>query len=164
MSDTIMAHNKKNPGGAPKGNKNATRHGLRASGLPKGCLYLQSQLTAFRSYFRHELEAKHGTTSMYEEAVLQSATRHETRALLASRWLRIEGEDLKIEHRITLTREIGNATDSRDRCLRLLGLDRGKVQNAIDVLYSDEPEPDDPADTADKADRTPPKGQQGEGR
>ena len=128
-------------GGAKPGNKNATRHGLRASSMPKGCGYLQSQLTAFRRYIRHEIVLRDGRTTTYQEAILQSATRHETRAALAGRWLRIEGETLTIDQRVMLLRELGNATDARDRCLRFLGLDRDARKDALDALYGPAPDP-----------------------
>lgn len=126
-------------GGAPKGNRNATRHGLRATNLPKGCIYLQGQLVSFRRIIRNDLVTKYGRTSNYQEAVLQSAVRHETRAVLAARWLRKEAHNLEVDKRLALLREVGNATDSRDKCLRELGLDDDGFDNAIDVLYSDDP-------------------------
>jgi hypothetical protein len=43
--------------------------------------------------------------------------------MLLLRWLRIEGDKLPVLDRATLLDKIGNATDSRDRCLKLLGLD-----------------------------------------
>jgi hypothetical protein len=77
-----------------------------------------------------------GSTTIYQEAVLQSAVRHETRALLAARWLRKEGEKLKLPDRIALLGTISSATDSRDKCLEKLGLDKDLTANALDVLYS----------------------------
>ena len=147
IADPKTSRKSKGKGGAPQGNRNATRHGLRASSLPPGCLYLQSQLTAFRRYIRDELVARDSRpTTTYQEAILQSAVRHETRAVLAGRWLRKEAAKLTIEQRISLTREIGNATDARDRCLKMLGLDQDARQGAIDALYTTEPTPDNTDD------------------
>lgn len=126
--------NRKQTRASPQ-NQNATKHGLRASGLPRGCAYLESQLTAFRRYVRSEMQ-RDGSTTIYQEAVLQSAVRHETRALLAARWLRKEGEKLKLPDRIALLGTISSATDSRDKCLEKLGLDKDLTANALDVLYS----------------------------
>lgn len=125
-------------GGAPFGNRNSkTLHGLRATRLPPGCNYLEGQLSAFRRYVRDELESRHGgQTSIYQEALLQSALRHEQRALLAARWLRKEGGDLKLEQRLQLLATISAATDSRDKCLDKLGLDKADAHQTIDVLYS----------------------------
>ena len=112
--------------GAPLGNKNRTKHGLRASGLPPGCSYLEGQLASFRRYVRDELESQHGPVELYAEAVLQSAVRHETRALLCARWLRLSGEELDIDKRASLLRDMSSATDARDKCLKILGLDRSQ--------------------------------------
>ncbi len=109
-------------GGAPEGNANAIRHGLRASSLPDGCAYIEGQVKTFRRYVRDLLVDRHGECSVYQEAVLQSAIRHEQRALLASRWLRIE-PDLDLNQRLALTDAVAKASDNRDKCLQKLGLD-----------------------------------------
>ena len=126
--------------GAPLANKNATKHGLRASGLPPGCTYVQGQISAFRRYVRNEL----GQLSLWQEATLQSAIRHETRALLAARWLRLNEDKLSIAERLNLLKTISDATDRRDKCLAAIGLD-GKPANPWEVLdvQSSEPEKDD---------------------
>jgi hypothetical protein len=103
--------------------KSNIRHGLRASGLPSGCSYLEGQLREFRRYLHAEL-AERGIEGTYPEALTQSAVRHETRALLASRWLRREGEALPLQERLSILATISAATDARDRCLEKLGIDR----------------------------------------
>jgi hypothetical protein len=56
--------------------------------------------------------------------------------LLLLRWLRIEGDDLAVLDRAMLLDRIGTATNERDKCLRLLGLDKtaGKNGNLQDRL------------------------------
>ena len=125
----------KNRGGAPLGNKNRTRHGLRASSLPAGCSYIEAQLASFRRYVHELVAARDGGVSIYQEATLQSACRHEQRALLAARWLRVDFDKLNVDQRVSLTRDISNATDARDKCLKALGLD-GKPDDALAALYS----------------------------
>lgn len=93
---------------------------------------------AFRRYLRDELTERNGSTSTYEEALMQSAVRHETRGLLAARWLRKECNELNINERLALLKEIGKSTNSRDKCLRELNLDRNAASSAIDVLYAAE--------------------------
>jgi hypothetical protein len=116
--------------GAQPGNKNATKHGLRASGLPKGCAYIQGQIVSFRRYVRNEL----ADLSLWQEATLQSACRHETRALLAARWLRLEAGELPIKDRVALLKTISDATDKRDACLKAIGL--GKPPSAHEELFA----------------------------
>ena len=135
--DSMTRNNKnriKGKPGAPFGNHNAvTKHGLRASGLPPGCTYILGQVSAFRRYVRQEMGAP---LSTWQEATLQSACRHETRALLAARWLRLEAKMLTIGERAKLLDTISNATDRRDKCLQSIGLDRDPVQDQLDQLYT----------------------------
>jgi hypothetical protein len=56
-------------------------------------------------------------------AVVQTALRHEGRARLLTRWLAKE-QALSVSERVQIATAIGNASDSRDRCLKLLGLDQ----------------------------------------
>lgn len=119
MTTNTVTTDKKAKGLPYLKNKNATKHGLRASGLPKGCSYIEGQVSAFRRYVREQL----GEMTLWQEATLQSACRHETRALLAARWLRLEGEALTVHERVALSKTISDATTSRDKALRGIGLD-----------------------------------------
>jgi len=119
-----------------KNNQNAMRHGLRASTLPKGCSYIDAQVRIFRTVVRGLLEDKHGELALYHEAVLQSAVRHEQRALLAARWLRNECESLDVDKRLSLLNTITNASDNRDKCLQRLGLDKTADIDPWDSLHN----------------------------
>lgn len=110
-------------GGAPRANSNAAKHGLRASKLPKEARSLETPLYQFRKHVRELLVETSGEVTTYAEAVLQSAIRHETRAMLAARYLRVQ-DDLKLEQKLTLLDAICKATDARDKCLERLGLNR----------------------------------------
>lgn len=119
------------------GNKNAVRHGFRAASLPDGCAYIEHQVKALRRFVISELRGGAGSggpLTTYQEALVQSAMRHETRAALAQRWLRLEGAALSINDRLALTKAITDASDNRDKCLQRLGLDR--EQTVIDALYA----------------------------
>lgn len=130
-------------GGAPEGNQNAIRHGLRASSLPAGCAYIEGQVKTFRRYVRDLLEQQHGNVTVYQEAVLQSAIRHEQRALLASRWLRIEKE-LDLNQKLALTAAVANASDARDKCLQKLGLDTATANDPWQQLQKPSATPPTP--------------------
>lgn len=129
-----MAGSARLSGGQP-GNANRTLHGLRASGLPASATYLEGQLRAFRSYVRGELAARGVDAGILHEALLQSAVRHETRALLAAKWLRDQDGELSLDQRLQLLTTISAATDSRDKCLFRLGLDK-QDGRTITALYS----------------------------
>lgn len=163
-TDTETTDTDKPKGGAPQGNRNSIRHGLRASSLPPGCSYLDGQLRSLRKGLRREIKRTHGDVSLLHEAAVQSALRHETRALLAARWLRLGGDKLPLEQRLSLLAAISTATDARDRCFKSLGLDRDTQRNLIDALYSPrtidddvatgEPESDDTDTTDDEPEPT----------
>jgi hypothetical protein len=163
-TDAETTETETSKGGAPKGNRNSIRHGLRASSLPPGCSYLDGQLRSLRKGLRREIKRQHGDISLVHEASLQSALRHETRALLAARWLRIGGDELPLEQRLSLLAAISTATDARDRCLKLLRLDRDGTRDILATLYSptaiddddapDEPENDDFSETIDEPEPT----------
>jgi len=74
---------------------------------------------------RRELEAAvvelRGEISLSDAAVIQTATRYERHAALASKWLR-ENPDLPIETRLNISRDIAKASGERDKCIKLLGL------------------------------------------
>jgi hypothetical protein len=128
--------------GAPAGNRNRTLHGVRGWAMigsyPKGCSHVRRYVGRMRVELETAVHALCGSVSIYQAALIQSACRHEGRALLLTRWLRTESacstkaasepqakaEALSVTERLSILKEIGNATDSRDKCIRALGLDQ----------------------------------------
>ena len=112
---------------APRDNANRTRSGKRAwttvKRLPKGSGLVRQALYAERDELESAVCLRHGEITLYHAAILQSAIRHSGRAQLLERWLRTE-PDLGLQDRLAVLREIGNASDSRDKCVRKLGLDK----------------------------------------
>lgn len=87
--------------GAPLGNANGLRHGLRSSGsvidvriglgsMPAKLKRVERAVNSFRRMIEAAAVAAHGNIGVYHAALIQSACRHETHALLASRWLRLK--------------------------------------------------------------------------
>ena len=67
---------------------------------------------------------------------MNSACRHERRAALAERWLRVNADELDVSAKLNLLKTISDATDSRDKCLDRLKLDTPTSDpwaSAIDV-------------------------------
>jgi hypothetical protein len=133
------------PGGQI-GNRNALKHGTRTiltSGrMPAGCGYIGRQVKALRSALNAEIAARHdGEISLLHGCYVQSAMRHEQRAMLLQRWLR-ETSDLSLDYRISLLREISAATDSRDKCLRAIGLDKDAADDVWATYYAKKTETD----------------------
>jgi hypothetical protein len=134
--------------GARAGNTNAQRHGLRSSRLPKGCASITNSTGELRASLEAELRTR-GPINTYQAALVQSAIRHESRAQLLARWLRLatdaettsEGQTTKMAtgsetstqtrkqglgvlDKASLLRDISAATDARDKCIERLGLDQ----------------------------------------
>ncbi|MBL8830293.1 MAG: hypothetical protein JNM18_25170 [Planctomycetaceae bacterium] len=92
---------------------------------------------------------KTGGLTPYQAALIQSAVRHEARALLLQRWLKTSIDTLSVADKLAFLRDISAATGSRDTCLRQAGLDRtDSAKTTLDALYNvggnvTEYEPDD---------------------
>lgn len=112
--------------GAPQGNTNGLTHGVRSylaiGRLPKGASYIRRLVGGMQRQLEASVRDKYGELTVLHAAYIQSAVRHEVRAQLLTRWQR-EGEGLSLAERITLAKEIGAASDSRDKCLDKLGLE-----------------------------------------
>jgi hypothetical protein len=139
------------PGGQPA-NTSALRHGLRAARMPRDARYVEHAAQKLRQSLEAAVMTRHGAVSVYHAALVSSAVRHESRAMLLQRWLRLATEPerrtaatttksegrtgtvsiakesgLGIMDRAQLLAQISAATDSRDRCLERLGLDVGSA-------------------------------------
>ena len=147
--------------GAPKGNRNRLASGLYAftnGKWPPGCSYVQRQANVFRHNLRAAVVALDGQTTIYTEAIINSACRHESRVMLLQRWLReasnpkstrrtvkLPGESIAVTEptglgvmeRANLLAQISAATESRDRCLKLLRLaEAAKPVNPWDQIHA----------------------------
>ena len=79
-------------GGAPEGNANATKHGIRGflcgGKLPKGASYIRKQVNRYRRAIEAEIIDLRGEITITEASIVQTVTRHEIVCQLATRWLR----------------------------------------------------------------------------
>lgn len=111
-----------------KGNRIATTHGVRGflttGTLPPKAAYIRRNLNRFRTALEAAVLEQSDKIGLYQDALINSAIRHEARAALLQRWLRIN-EALTHAEKLATLKEIGNATDSRDRVLKALKLDDG---------------------------------------
>lgn len=123
--------------GAPLENRNALRHGLTASRLPRGAGYIARDTEALRRVLEDAVaELNNGDVSLYAGALINSAIRWERHALLCGRWLRHEADQMDHQARLTFSQAVAKASSERDKCLKLLGLDKTRRQSVIDALYS----------------------------
>lgn len=96
---------------------------LRSTKWPTEAKADEGATLAIRVDVVEALEAKHGSPlppAMF--ALVATLVRHEKRARLAERWLRVE-KALPLADRLRLLDVIGAATESRDKVLRQLGLE-----------------------------------------
>jgi len=124
--------------GPPKGNRNAMRHGLRGSKLPKGCEYIENRVNALRRQVEEAVLALKGEINIVDAAAINSILKWERHGLLAAHWLRREAENLSASERLKFSEAIAKASDNRDRNIRALGLDQ--EHDPFAGLYGD-PQP-----------------------
>ena len=125
--------------GGQAGNQNRVTSGLRGSKLPKDARSEEIKLHSLRAVLR-SLAAQNGKQGPEVELIVQTALRHETTALLALRWLRVESPAdgdrpaMPIEQRMNLLGMIARATDARNRAIAQL-LPAGGPRNDFADLY-----------------------------
>lgn len=110
------------------GNRNSTKHGLRAlrtstlSRLP--CPKVTRQVLRFRRWLEQETIQVHGKVSLGAELAINTACRFEATALLASRWLRLQGETMSAAERLSYLQAVGVASEKRDKAVDRLDLEK----------------------------------------
>ena len=143
----------RNTAGAPKGNRNALKHGTRSfvlGRLPRGASYIGKLQYRCQRDIEREVIARKGEISLYDAAVINSAVSHERTALQLMHYLRkaddpktisltvksekgsattTEPKGLGIMERASLLGQVSKARDRRDACLRALGLDKAPGAN-----------------------------------
>jgi len=135
------------------GNRNATRHGvygfLAIGSLPKGASYVRRLLGQFERHLREAVQEREGEIRTYHAALIQTACRHEGRAQLLTRWIREADDKLKLTDKVAVLKEIGAASDSRDKCLERLGLNeiasRNDIHSIMQSIYNAPRSPQPPA-------------------
>ncbi len=122
--------------GPPKGSANNLRHGMKGSKLPPGCKYIESRVNALRRTVEEAVIEVKGEVGLVDAAAINSILKWERHGLLAAHWLRHQIDKLSATERLKFSEAIAKASDSRDKSLRTLGLDRDDSANIIDALYS----------------------------
>lgn len=119
--------------GAPKGNTNAIRHGMRGSKLPVGCKYIEGRVNALRRMVEQALITQKGEIGIVEAAAVNTILKWERHGLLAAHWLRHEADSLSAGDRLKFSEAIAKASDNRDKAIKSLNLD--KEVSPWDRLY-----------------------------
>lgn len=133
---STLTNSGKSKTGAPASNGNRITHGrhsLTMGALPPGCGYIVRVCNAMRAEIETAVVAIRTEISLHDAGTIQTAVRYERHAQLAQRWLR-ENPGLPVDVKLALSRDIAKASADRDRCLRLLGLDKRASDNVWDCL------------------------------
>lgn len=136
----------KNRGGAPRGNSNARKHGMRSKHvftlpkLGKADATVYWHANKLRAVLTEEVKKKHGKLSTYQKGMIATVVRLEVHGGLAARWLRSEGDKMTAADRLKFSKEIVRASEAKDRVLKRLGLGRDIEEGTEDPwasIYSD---------------------------
>lgn len=109
--------------GAPKGNRNGLRHGMKAGKLPADCQYIEIRMNKFRRELEDAVINVKSEIGLIDAANIQTAMKWERHGALALRWLRTQVDKLKPTEQLQFSREIAKASTERDKAIALLGLD-----------------------------------------
>jgi hypothetical protein len=110
--------------GAPRGNYNSLRHGLRGSKLPKGCRHVENSCNDLRRQLEEAVVLLKREVNISDAAAINSAVKWERHGLLSAHWLRKEGATLSPADRLRFSEAVAKASDARDKAIRSLGLDQ----------------------------------------
>lgn len=132
--------------------RNNLRHGLRTLALgtlPTGASYVARMTNVLRRELESAVMEAKGQVTLTDAAAINTACRWERHAMLAQRWLRQHAEAMTHDQLLSFSRDVARASESRDRAIQSLGLDR-REQDAIAALYSvcSAPEPVDEPESA----------------
>lgn len=120
--------------GAPLGNVNSQKHGLRSErgrrlmilgGVAKGDGYVKRTLEALRTAWEESVVRLKGTLSPPDEAAICTAIRWEQHALRAGAWLRRADATLTPQEKLEFSRQIAEAGERRDKALARVGFSGG---------------------------------------
>jgi hypothetical protein len=113
----------RNRGGAPEGNRNNLRWGLRCGQLPADCGHIKRERNKLRRFIEDLVIEAKGEISLLDAALINSAVRWEVHAMLAGRKMQ-HAADLTTMQEVELSREVAKASDNRDKCLKSMGLEQ----------------------------------------
>jgi hypothetical protein len=114
---------KRKPGGQPL-NRARYRHGLRSNRSPADATFIDVATDELRRNVEDAVVAAKGGVSLPDAFVVNSVIRHESRAQKIAHYLRsADGLKLGVMDRCQLLAQLSDATDRRDRAVRLLNLD-----------------------------------------
>ena len=131
--------------GAPLGNRNSLRHGLRAGQLPPGCSGIVKALGAFRRSLEDAVMVNHNEIRLVDAASISTAMRWERHARLAQKWLTDHFDELTHADRLNYSKAVAQASENRDRAIRSLDIDAPAAADAWSTIDAGQHLPPTPA-------------------
>ena len=122
------------PPQAPLGNSNAScQRGGNCIDRRRSVLAYVLAIVGAGIIGRVPTAQRHGEIGILQAALIESCVRHEGRALMAERYRRTR-KRLTMTEKLGISKEIGAASDSRDRCLERLDINKAQDANPWGVL------------------------------
>jgi len=132
----------KRKGGAPKGNLNSMRHGLRSSRVPNDSSYMLREANIFRTCVEAAILDRFGSIDVLRAALVQTCIQWQIHAMKLRRLLLVKATELTIDQMVNFAERACRALAERDRCLVKMGLDKDDERHT--TLYQQLP--DEPQD------------------
>ena len=120
---------RQNKGSAPKGSRNALRHGLRCGFLPRGCRRIESDANELAGAVEDAVVAARGAISVTDAATISRATKWETHGRLATRWLTKRSDELTPDQLLRFSNQTVRAATERDKAVADLELSDRRLQS-----------------------------------
>jgi hypothetical protein len=108
---------------------------MRGSALPKGCHHIDRATNYFRRAVEDAVMEAKGEIGLVDACRISTAYRAERTAQLAQRWLLREAENLSAADRLAYAREVVRVSESRDRAIAALGLEK-RPQDIWQALHA----------------------------
>jgi hypothetical protein len=96
---------------------------------------VENAVNSLRRQVEEAVIAAKGEITLSDAATINSVLKWERHGQLALTWLRREAANLSPSDRLRFSEAIAKASDNRDKAIRSLGLDRDRLQDAIEALY-----------------------------
>jgi hypothetical protein len=122
-------------GGAPVGNSNARRHGLRSPRSAQPDRWIDRQTDEFRRGLEHDVLTVHGEIGIMAAALVHSAVEATRQALAELRELRTAYDKMDPSQRSQKRHAAVRLLDMRDKKIAQLGLAVGGKRESFDDMY-----------------------------
>lgn len=115
LATTEKPAKQKRKGGAPKGNGNAIRHGLRGVRGPKGDRYIDSNVFEYRRELEAEVLDRYGKISVQHAEIIQTACEALRHSWRCNRWLKKDFDGMSHDSRRQYSRDALDALELRNK-------------------------------------------------